>query len=131
MKNVWIAFLLLLTISSCLPGKIGKKDPEPDLAGTYQITSFVNDGVTLIPRQGVSGQVNVVKNSDTQISVSFSINNNGQISTTASEVVTISKSSGALYDITENGTRIGTIDGTTFSLNYVTNTGSVALSAKK
>ncbi len=131
MKNILIAVILLLTISSCLPDKIGKKDPEPALAGAYQITSFVSDGVTLIPRSGVSGKVNVAKNSDTQISVSFSINNNGQSSTSTSETVTIRKMSGSLYDLLENGTRIGSIDGTTFLLNYVSNTGTVALSATK
>ncbi|GAB3894938.1 hypothetical protein GCM10028803_10690 [Larkinella knui] len=129
MKNVWIAFLLVVLVSSCLPEKIGKKDKEPELAGVYQITSFVSNGITLIPQPGVSGTVNVVKNSDTQISVSFSVNNNGKISNNISPLtLSISKSSGSSYDLLDNGDRIGSIDGTTFSL-YFSN--SESLSAKK
>jgi hypothetical protein len=131
MKNLWIASFFVLFITSCLPEKIGKKDTEPELAGVYQMTSFVTDGVTLIPRQGVSGNVNVTKNSDTQLSVSFSVNNNGQVTKSAAETVTISKSSGNTYDLIENGARIGSIDGTVFSLNYSDNTTSLSLSAKK
>jgi hypothetical protein len=131
MKNVWIALCLLWLVSACLPEKIGKKDPEPDLAGIYQITNFVNDGVTLIPRSGVSGRVNVTKDSDTQIGISFSITNNGQSSNVDGGVVFISKSSGSSYDIVENGTRIGSIDGTNFSLSYSDSNSSFSISAKK
>jgi hypothetical protein len=131
MKNVWIALCLLWLVSACLPEKIGKKDPEPDLAGIYQITNFVNDGVTLIPRSGVSGRVNVTKDSDTQIGISFSITNNGQTSNVDGGVVFISKSSGSSYDIVENGTRIGSIDGTNFSLSYSDSNSSFSISAKK
>jgi hypothetical protein len=131
MKNVWIALCLLWLVSACLPEKIGKKDPEPDLAGIYQITNFVNDGVTLIPRSGVSGRVNVTKDSDTQIGISFSITNNGQTSNVDGGVVFISKSSGSSYDIVENGTRIGSIDGTNFSLSYSDSNSGFSISAKK
>ncbi|QIP11534.1 hypothetical protein G8759_02250 [Spirosoma aureum] len=131
MKNVWIALCLLWLVSACLPEKIGKKDPEPDLAGLYQITNFVNDGVTLIPRSGVSGRVNVTKDSDNQIGISFSITNNGQTSNVDGGIVSISKSSGSSYDIVENGTRIGSIDGTNFSLSYSDINSSFSISAKK
>lgn len=133
MKNLRLILLLLLTVTACLPDKVGKKDPEPELAGTYRMTNFVSDGVTLIPRQGVSGTVNVVKNNDTQLSVSFSVSNanTGQSSTSNPEVVTIRKSGGAVYELVENGARIGSVDGTNFSLNYSTSTGSVTLTATK
>ncbi|QHV99025.1 hypothetical protein [Spirosoma endbachense] len=131
MKNVWIALCLLWLVIACLPEKIGKKDPEPDLAGTYQITNFVNDGVTLIPRSGVSGRVNVTKDSDNQLAISFSITNNGQTSNVDGGIVSISKSSGSSYDIVESGTRIGSIDGTNFSLSYSDINSSFSISAKK
>ena len=131
MKNVWIALLLLLAVTSCLPDKVGKKDPEPELAGTYQMTSFINDGITVIPKQGASGTVNVVKNSDTQISISLSTTINGKTASADAGSVSISKSSGSSYDIIDSGTRIGSIDGTTFSVAYSDNTGSFSISARK
>jgi hypothetical protein len=133
MKTWWLPFVLLLILSGCLPDKARKNDPEPELelAGTYQMVSFVSNNVTLIPRSGVSGSVNVVKLSDTQLSVSFSVNNNGRVSNSAAATVSITKSSGTVYDLVENGSRIGTIDGSTFSLDSSTGTDDVYILAKK
>lgn len=133
-NNTWIAILLLLAMTSCLPDKIGKKDPEPELAGTYQMTSFINNNDPnnlLIPQPGVSGSVNVVVDSDTQISISLSTTVNGKITNTASAPISIRKSSGSGYDMLNGGTRIGSIDGTTFSLAYSDNTGSFSITARK
>ncbi|GAB3796354.1 hypothetical protein GCM10028819_13820 [Spirosoma humi] len=131
MKNIGIALLLLLALTSCLPDKVGKKDPEPELAGIYQMTSFVYGSTTLIPKQGASGSVSVVKNSDTQIAISLSIITSGQPTNIDVGVATINKSSGSSYDIMDSGVRLGSIDGTTFSLAYSDNTGSFSISAKK
>ena len=131
MKNALIAILLLLTVSACLPDKVGKKDPEPELAGTYQITSFVKNNIPLIPQPGVSGTVNIVKINDTQISFSFTTNSNGKVSNTSSAMLTITKSGGSVYDLIDNGTRIGSIDGTNFSLNISTGSDNISVSAKK
>ncbi|AKD55087.1 hypothetical protein [Spirosoma radiotolerans] len=131
MKNIGIAILLLLAVTSCLPSKVDKKDPEPELAGTYQMTSFIYNGATVIPKQGVTGSVNVVKDSDTQISISLSTTTNGQTSSGDLGSVSISKSSGSGYDIVESGVRFGSIDGTTFTLAYSDNTGSFSISARK
>lgn len=130
MKNVGIALLLLLLVTSCLPEKIGKKDRDPDIAGTYQISSYVYNGVELTQR-GLSGNVIVTKNNDTQISISLVTTYNGQTTTTNAGSAAISKSSGSIYDIMENNVRIGTIDGTTFSLNATSSSGPVSLVGKK
>lgn len=129
--NWWIGLCLLLTLGSCLPDKIGKKDPEPDIAGVYQINSLISNGVTVIPRSGVSGSIQVTKISDSQISVSLSLTNNGQTSNTALGTVSITKSGGNTYNIAENGVTIGSVDGTTFTLNASDNTGNFSLTARK
>ena len=131
MKTLWIAFVLLLGISACLPEKINKKDPEPELAGTYQITSWVQNGATIIPKAGNSGQINVTKNSDTEISISLTRTINGGTSTTNLGTGEIRKASGTQYDILENGTQVGSIDGTAFVLNVADNTNSTSIAARK
>lgn len=131
MKNIGIAILLLLAMTSCLPDKIGKKDPEPELAGTYQMTSFNFNNNPVIPKQGSSGSVIVVKDSDTQISVTLSTTINGQTKSADLGSASISKSSGSSYDILDGSTRVGSIDGTTFSLAYSDNTGSFSITARK
>lgn len=131
MKNVLIATVVLLLAGSCLPNK-KDKDPQPDLAGTYQITSYDDHGTTIIPYPGVSGQITVVKDTDTQISVSILVRN-ATTGKTASGTVpfTISKASGSSYDLVDAGTSVGSIDGTTFTLSESDNTGSSSISAKK
>ncbi|MFD2570264.1 hypothetical protein ACFSUS_06430 [Spirosoma soli] len=134
MKNLLIAFVLLLTVSSCLPDKIGKKDPEPELAGTYQMTRYVEGNKIYIPDDtDYSGTVNVTKKSDTELSISVTINVGGtSLNLGSYDNATITKSSGSAYDILDNGTRVGSINGTNLSASYLTNTGArVSLSAKK
>ncbi|MBO0936461.1 hypothetical protein J2I47_07870 [Fibrella sp. HMF5335] len=126
-----LIILLYLSVSACLPKKKAGNDPEPQLAGTYQISRFVSDGVTLIPRSGVSGQVLVVKDSDTKLSISFTVTNNGKTTSTAAQAVTISKANGTSYTLVDNGASIGSIDGMRLSLDYSDNTSSLSLSAAK
>jgi len=135
-NNIWIGLLLLLAMTSCLPDKIGKKDPEPELAGTYQMTSYVFEGLTgkpliVIPQPGASGSVNVIKDSDTQISATLSTTINGKTASDDLGSANIRKSSGSSYDILNGNTRIGSIDGTTFSVTLSVNTGSLSISARK
>ena len=130
-NNIWIALLLLLAMTSCLPDKIGKKDPEPELAGIYQMTSFDYNNAPVIPKPGVSGSVSIVKNSDAEISISLSTTTNGQTASADLGSASIRKSSGSSYDILNGNTRIGSIDGTTFSVTLSDNTGSLSISARK
>jgi hypothetical protein len=130
MKNVGIALLLLLLVTSCLPEKIGKKDRDPDIAGVYQITSFRSNGQELT-QMGLSGTINVTKKNESLISISLTTTANGKTSTTDVGEAAISKSSGDTYDMLENNVRIGTIDGTTFSLNATSSSGPVSLVGKK
>ncbi|GAB3783084.1 hypothetical protein GCM10028818_40280 [Spirosoma horti] len=131
MKHIGIAILLLLAVTSCLPDKIGKKDPEPELAGIYQMTSFDYNNRPVIPNPGVSGSVSVVKKSDTQISISLSTTSNGQTASADLGLADIRKASGSSYDILDGNNRVGSIDGTTFSLAYSDNTGSFSINARK
>lgn len=130
-NNTWIAILLLLAMTSCLPDKIGKKDPEPELAGTYLMTSFDYNNNSVIPKPGVSGSVSVVKKDNTQISISLSTTINGRTESADLGLASIRKSSGSSYDILDGNNRVGSIDGTTFSLAYSDNTGSFSISARK
>ena len=132
MKNVLIALLGLLLAVSCLPNK-KDKDPQPDLAGTYQISRYEYHGATIIPQPGVSGQVKVVKDTDTQVTVAITVSNasTGKTVNSGAVAVPIRKSSGSGYELVDNGTSVGTIDGTTFSLSEADNTGSYSITARK
>lgn len=117
MKNVLIALILLLTVSSCLPKK--KSDPEPELAGTYQVSRLTSNGTTTnLPMNGVSAIVVVTRSGDTKIDFRIDLINTGKVFGTESASATIQKASGKEYDILDGSTRVGSINGTDFNLDY-------------
>ena len=132
MKNVRIALLLLMTAAACIPDK--KKDPEPELAGAYQVSQIVLGTQTFnLPSNGTSAVANITRPNDTQISVVVNVTENGTTDPTDFGTITIRKGSGRDYDILNvNNTRIGSINGTDFSLDFVgTNGQRVAIIARK
>ena len=135
MKNVLIALVLLLTVSSCLPKKNSKSDPEPELAGTYQVSQLVAGNQTFnLPSGGSSASVIVTRRSDTQIDARADVTESGSTSSTNFGTLTIRKTSGRDYDMlnSNTGARIGSINGTDFILDLIgTNGQRVALTARK
>lgn len=134
MKNVLIALILLLTVTSCLPKKGGKDDPEPDLAGTYQVSRFVDESQNIninLPNSGVSAAVIVTRPSDTRLGFRIDVTNNGRVTTGTSATATIRKASGKDYDILNGSTRVGSVNGTDFNLDYTDRGDRFALTARK
>lgn len=134
MKKALIALLLFLAVAACST----KKDPEPDLTGTYQMTRLVDPASnidvnlpTVINGRNVSGTIQVVRLKDTQFTWQGFITVNGQ--TTPSNVVPVElrKASGRTYDIIDNGTRTGSTDGTEFTIDYMEKTGRVVVAGRK
>jgi hypothetical protein len=132
MKNLRIALLLLMTAAACIPDK--KKDPEPELAGSYQVSQIIVGNQTAnLPAGGSSAVVNVTRVGDTQIKIVVDVTENGFTEPTDLGTATIRKGSGRDYDILNvNSTRIGFLNGTDFSLDFVGNNGQrFALTARK
>ena len=134
MKNVLIALLLLLTVAACST----KKDPEPDLAGTYQMSRFIDTSRSfdfqlpgVVNGKNVSGIVLVTRTSDTQITWRVDLTIDGQVSQLNPVPSDIRKASGREYDVLEGGVRIGTINGTDFLIDITDNNIRQALTARK
>lgn len=124
MKNLWIALVLMLTVSACLPDKKSKEDPEPDLSGTYTVSRFIDQGVdydlpATINGRRVSAVVVVSRPNDTQIRFRINVNNDGTVNNGDEADVTIQKEAGREYTLIEGGNRIGSIDGTNFSIDFI------------
>jgi|GEM_PF-6431054 len=127
MKNLWIALLLLLTVSACLPEKRGNNDtdPEPDLSGTYRVTSVRFNANT---NTSVSGTVRVSKVSTASYDVDITVNNQS-IDTFQ---VDVRKASGKLYDMFVDNELVGDIDGTQFRFDITdSNNDRVVIIARK
>jgi hypothetical protein len=124
MKNILIALVVLLTVSSCF---LKKKDAvAPDFAGTYKISSYVSSGTEFITG-GNSGKFVVTRPSDTQIDFTLTLTGGGQTES-RDLTATIRKATGFDYDVLNNaGARIGLINGTDF--NFST-TGLIVTSKK-
>lgn len=135
MKNVLIALVLLLTVTSCLPEKNKNKDPEPELAGTYQVNRLVSGGQTYtLPSGGSSAVAFVTSRSDSQIDVRVDVVENGSTTPVNFGTLGIRKASGRDYDVLNPNTnaRIGSINGTDFTLDFFGNNGQrFALNARK
>lgn len=123
MKNLLIAIVLLLTVSSCLPDKKDKdKDPEPELAGTYKVSQFISADITVIPNSaGVSAVIDVEgPAADGKITIKARTTENGSTSSSSIGVLAARKASGREYDILNaNNVRVGSINGTDFTLDFV------------
>ncbi|WP_040005705.1 hypothetical protein [Fibrisoma limi] len=127
MKNLWIALLMLLTVSACLPEKGGKDDtdPEPDLSGTYRVTSVRFNSTT---NNSVPGTVRVAKVSNAAYDVDITLN--GQSLDTFQ--VDVRKASGKTYDMYVDNELVGDIDGTQFRFDITdTNNDRVVIIARK
>ena len=134
MRNLPIALVLLLLVVSCLPKK--NTDPEPDLAGTYQVSHLVDESQPEpndidLPVGGVSAVVIVIRPADTQISFRIEVTNNGAVTTGSSVTARIQKASGKDYDILDGSTRVGSINGTDFILDYMDGRYRNAIRARK
>ena len=117
MKNTLIALVLLLVVTSCLPKK-KDKDPEPELAGTYQVSRLTSGGQTFnLPLNGVSAAVIITRPSDTQITFVLETRANGRTERSDSADLTIRKASGKDYDILDGSTRLGSLNGTDFTID--------------
>ena len=131
MRNTLIALLLLLTVASCIPKK--DKDPEPELAGTYQVSQLTsgNQSVSL-PLNGVSAVVIITRPSDALITFILEVRGNGQTERSDATDLTIRKASGRDYDILDGTTRIGSINGTDFNVDGTDDNGDrIAITARK
>lgn len=141
MKNIWIALVLLLTVSACLPDKKGKKDPEPDLSGRYAVSRLISDDttppvnlslpVTLNDGRRLSAVVVVSKLSDTQIRFHIDTDLDGRVEVGSNADLTIQKASGRDYDLIENGNRVGFINGTDFSIDFTQAGKRTVITARK
>ena len=132
-----MAVMLLMT--ACLFDKLKKnKDPEPELAGTYQVSRFVDESQNFdrnlpatINGQRLSAAVIVTRSSDTEISFRIDVTINGQVNDGDTGTATIRKASGKDYDILDGSTRVGSINGTDFNLDYTDGGDRFALTASK
>lgn len=132
MKNLLLALLILFTVSSCLPEKRGKNDPEPELAGTYNLTRFLaNNQEYITSTSGITGSITVTRVNSSRLSMSLSLRGGGQNVTENLGEVDITKASGSNYDILEAGTRIGSINGTDLSLDAGTGADRIVVTARK
>jgi hypothetical protein len=131
MKNLLIAFVLLLTVASCLPKK--NSDPAPiDLAGTYTVTSAKYNGQELIVTgSGVSGNVVVTRPSDLLISFTLTLRDNTGPQTSSANNVAITKATSGYNILSNAGANVGAIDGTNFSLNLSSGGNTTSIVAKK
>lgn len=128
MKNVLIALLFLLTMAGCLPKKKDAVTPvvEPDLVGVYQVSQLVIGTSTfnLPDGMGSSATAVITRVSATQIDLIVNIIENGTNSPTPFGTFTTRKASGKDYDVLNvSGTRVGSINGTDFTLNFTTSNG--------
>lgn len=121
MAKASLLIVLTLLMTSCLFDKLRKdKDPEPELAGTYQVSRFTEDGGPIynLPDSFRSVTVVVTRPSDTQITFQFNLIVSGQASSTNAVTVEIRKASGRNYDIFASNLRLGYINGTDFVLDF-------------
>ncbi len=134
--------LIVLTffISACDNNLFKKKDkdPEPELAGTYQVRRFIDESQNFdenlpvtINGQRLSAAVIVTRSSDTEISFRIDVTVNGQVNDGDTGTATIRKASGKDYDILDGSTRVGSINGTNFNLDYTDGGDRFALTASK
>lgn len=133
MKNLSVALILFLTVTSCLPKK--KSDIEPDLAGTYQVSQITIGSTTLnLPDgKGTSANAVITRPSDSQIKVTVNVTENGSTSASNFGTLTTRKASGKEYDVLNPTTsaRIGSINGTDFTLDYLVNGQQFTLVSRK
>lgn len=133
MKNRLIAILLCLAVSACLPEK--KSDVEPDLSGTYQVSQITSGSTTIsLPDgKGTSANAVITRPSDSQINVTVNVTENGSTSATNFGTLTTRKTNGKAYDVLNPTTsaRIGSINGTDFTLDFISNGQRFALIARK
>ena len=105
-----IALTLLMT--SCIFDKL-KKDPEPQLAGLYTISTYqVTVGSQKVA--GSSGTVQVTGPTDNRID--FTVTLPG-IDPADFDDVEIRKNGKKDYDIYDGSTKVGSLNGTDFNLN--------------
>ena len=133
MKNRLIALFLFLTVVSCLPKK--KSDIEPDLAGTYQASLITTGPTTLNLPDGKGNSANAVitRLSDSQINMILNLTINGSTRVFDFGMLTTRKASGKEYDVLDPTTsaRIGSINGTDFTLDFLSNGQRFVLVARK
>ena len=124
MKNLLIALLLLLTVAGCLPKKKDAVTPaaEPELAGSYRVSQLTLGATTVtFPNSAGSSATAVVSRlSDTQIGLIVNVAANGATTPNNFGTLTTKKASGQNYDVIDpsNNARIGTINGTDFTLDF-------------
>ena len=111
MKKLLIVFLVFGAVTSCLPKK--NSDVEPELAGTYQLTSVRINGAEQV-KGSVTSKMVVTKPTDTTLNFTFTLGTN----TANIGQADIKKTTGKEYDIIDGGTRIGSIDGTNLTLDF-------------
>lgn len=135
-KNAMVALLLLLSVAACLPKR--NSDPEPDLAGSYQMSRFIDRSAGIDARlpgvvngRNVSGVVVVTRPGDTRINWQIELTVDGQRTKLQSVPSDIRKASGRDYDVLEDGIRVGSINGTDFSIDITDNNNRQAVAASK
>lgn len=109
-----LLFLLLMLFTASCVGIFKKKDkdPEPQLAGTYTISTYrVTLGTQTIP--GSSGTVLVTGPTNNQIDITFNLTGLGSFDSDNVEV----RKNGGSYDMYDGTTKVGSINGTDFSID--------------
>ncbi|RIV23747.1 hypothetical protein DYU11_12290 [Fibrisoma montanum] len=122
-----IILLIVLLVTACNFQRRDrdKDDPEPDLSGTYRVTSVRFNANT---NTSVSGTVRVSKVSTASYDVDITVNNQS-IDTFQ---VDVRKASGKLYDMFVDNELVGDIDGTQFRFDITdSNNDRVVIIARK
>lgn len=106
-----LLFLLMVLTASCVGIFKKDKDPEPQLAGTYNVSSYrITSGTTDFP--GSSGTVTVTGPTNNQINLSFTL---PVLSFNYSGIEV--RKNGSSYDMYDGSDRVGSLNGTDFNID--------------
>jgi hypothetical protein len=130
MKRLLVYFPLL-ALMACGGGT----DPEPEIAGTYEMTEYVTPGVGgsgtvtyTFPytnpqnNQVYTGTVKVVRSTESRIGIVYTIGIQGRTSITDSMQLSV-RSGGGKIQMLDGTTQVGTLDGTSFTYDSRTQVG--------
>ncbi len=127
--------LPLLTLLACGGGV----DPEPEIAGTYEMTQYTTPGANGIGtvtynfpytnpqnNQVYTGSVKIARNADNRVGIVYIIGIQGR--TPMSDSLNLSlRSGGGKFEMYDGANRVGTIDETTFNYDSRTEIGTNTL----
>lgn len=132
MKRYLIVAVLALSVGSFLNACSGSDDPEPDpgtkVSGTYEMTKLQLDsaGVSLynyslpltVGTQTLSGTIVARRDSAAVVYVTYTIKQTGQSDYNSAFGQLRLTGTATPYDIYYNTTKVGTTDGSVFTIDY-------------